>query len=201
MVPFFRRNHIPAHPFIVITGGPGSGKTTLIEALRSLGFTTSLEAGRGIIRHQQAIGGQALPWRDAALFAELMLAWELRSYATAAGSSPAFFDRGIPDTIGFLKLNGLAVPPHMIEAAKLHRYRSRVFIAPPWPGIFTQDAERRQTIAEAESTHAEMVETYSSLGYELVPLPRAPVEERVRFILVESGLQSSVSPPHPHPRR
>lgn len=48
--------------FFVLTGGPGSGKTTLIEALRSAGFATSVEAGRGIIRDQLAIGGPALPW-------------------------------------------------------------------------------------------------------------------------------------------
>lgn len=48
--------------FFVLTGGPGSGKTTLIEALRTAGFATLPEAGRGIIRDQMAIGGPALPW-------------------------------------------------------------------------------------------------------------------------------------------
>ncbi|RUU62771.1 ATPase, partial [Mesorhizobium sp. M2C.T.Ca.TU.009.01.2.1] len=66
--------------FFVLTGGPGSGKTTLIEALRAQGFATAPEAGRGIIRDQTAIGGPALPWQDRALFAELMLSWELRSW-------------------------------------------------------------------------------------------------------------------------
>lgn len=32
----------------VITGGPGSGKTTLIEALARAGRATSAEAGRGL---------------------------------------------------------------------------------------------------------------------------------------------------------
>jgi predicted ATPase len=30
-----------------------------------------------------------------------------------------------------------------------------------------------------------MVETYTELGYELVPLPRTTVEERVEFVLSE----------------
>jgi hypothetical protein len=34
-----------------------------------------------------AIGGSALPWADPALFAELMLCWELRSHRMAAGMS------------------------------------------------------------------------------------------------------------------
>lgn len=178
-----------ANRFIVITGGPGSGKTTLIDALKDRGFATVPEAGRAIIKDQQAIDGKALPWLDASLFAELMLCWELRSYAEAGkGSGPVFFDRGIPDTIGFLKLNKIAVPPHMYEAARLRRYQRRVFIAPPWTAIFTQDAERRQTFGEAERTHASMVDVYSDLDYELVPLPLAPPDERVRFILAESGM-------------
>ena len=39
--------------------------------------------------------------------------------------------------------------------------------------------------ADAERTHAAMVEVYSSLGYELVPLPRVPVEERLCLVLAE----------------
>ena len=43
--------------FFVITGGPGSGKSALIEELQRSGYVTSVEAGRGIIRDQAAIGG------------------------------------------------------------------------------------------------------------------------------------------------
>ena len=46
---------------IVLTGGPGSGKTTLLEALATAGHATSPEAGRAVIRRQQAIDGEALP--------------------------------------------------------------------------------------------------------------------------------------------
>jgi predicted ATPase len=38
-----------AHLF-VITGGPGSGKSTLIDALERAGFARSIEAGRAIIQ-------------------------------------------------------------------------------------------------------------------------------------------------------
>ena len=67
----------------VITGGPGSGKSTLIAALAARGISVMPEAGRAIIRDQAAIGGSALPWADRAAYAELMLSWELRSYREA----------------------------------------------------------------------------------------------------------------------
>ncbi|WP_321163363.1 MULTISPECIES: AAA family ATPase [unclassified Sphingomonas] len=60
--------------FHIITGGPGSGKTTLIDALAAEGIRHMPEAGRAIIRDQVAIGGSALPWADRAAFADLMLA-------------------------------------------------------------------------------------------------------------------------------
>lgn len=134
--------------FFVLTGGPGSGKTILIEALRQAGFATSVEAGRGIIRDQSAIGGTALPWSDRALFAELMLSWEMRSYRAAAElAGPVFFDRGVPDTIGYLRLCGLPAPDHLTSAAMEFRYARRVFIAPPWrkSSPRTNNASKRST--------------------------------------------------------
>ncbi len=167
----------------VITGGPGSGKTSLIEALAGEGIRHMPEAGRSIIQDQVDIGGTALPWDDREAFAALMLAWEMRSYREAMNApGPILFDRGIPDVIGYLRLCGLPVPAPTLRAAERRRYASRIFIAPPWPDIFQQDAERKQTLAEAEATYDAMVDAYSSLGYELVVLPLASVRERARFV-------------------
>ena len=175
--------------FFVLTGGPGSGKTTLIDALRSAGFAAFSEAGRGIIRDQLATGGPALPWNDPALFAERMFLQDMNSYDAATRlPGPVFFDRGAPDTLGYLRLTGLPVPDHMKDAVERIRYNRRIFIAPPWPEIFTQDAERKQDFDEARRTHDAMVQVYTELGYELVPLPCGPVDERLRFILAEAGI-------------
>jgi predicted ATPase len=174
--------------FHVITGGPGSGKTSLIDALARAGHAHTVEAGRAIIQDQLAIDGPALPWRDPLAFAELMLSWELRSYRMAgATAGPVFFDRGVTDVIGYLTLVGRPVPGHIARAAERFRYNRRVFVAPPWPAIYTQDAERRQTFEEAVRTHEVLVAAYPSCGYELVCLPLASVEERVRFVLDTIG--------------
>ncbi|MEN5052447.1 AAA family ATPase [Brevundimonas naejangsanensis] len=169
---------------IVLTGGPGSGKTTLLEALAASGHATMPEAGRAIIRRQQAIDGEALPWKDQALFAELMLDRELEAHARVGGADgPVFFDRGVPDVAGYLMLCGLPAPAHVERAAQDIRYDRRVFIAPVWPEIFGQDAERRQDLDEARRTFDAMAETYPRFGYQLIELPRAPVAERLAFVL------------------
>ena len=129
-----------AQRFFVLTGGPGSGKSALIEALQQCGYPRSLEAGRGIIHDQMLIGGRALPWGDPILFAELMLCWEMRSYDIAQHQTgPVFFDRGVPDVVGYLRLLGRPVPEHMQKAVDAFRYNRRVFIAPPWREIFRRD--------------------------------------------------------------
>ena len=171
------------HMFVV-TGGPGSGKSTLIETLQRREFASMPEAGRAIIRDQVKIGGTALPWADKAMFAELMLGWELRSWHEASALKRAvLMDRGVPDVIGYLALCGLPVPTHVEAAAQMYRYNRKVFIAPYWEEIFGQDAERKQDHKEAEETAQVMADTYMRFGYQLVELPRVSVEARVAFVL------------------
>ena len=169
--------------FFVITGGPGSGKSTLIAALEREGYGVSPEAGRQIIREQMAVSGSALPWADKALFADAMLARDIESYRAALRrAGDVFFDRGIPDVLGYATLVGLPLSSAMNEAAQRFRYHRRVFIAPFWPDIFTQDAERKQTPDEAERTFNMMERTYAACGYELEQLPRASVDSRLNFV-------------------
>lgn len=168
----------------IISGGPGSGKSTLIKALTERGLTAMPEAGRAIIQHQLSIGGNALPWADRTLFAELMLGWDLRSYHEALLlQKPVLFDRGIPDVMGYLRLCGIPVPPHIENAANNYQYNQRVFLLPPWPEIFTQDKERKQSFEEAVATYNSLASTYTELGYELLLLPFASIEKRVAFVL------------------
>jgi len=178
-----------AQRFFVVTGGPGSGKSTLIDALARAGFGRTVEAGRGIIQDQVAIGGRALPWIDPALFADMMLVWEMRSYRIAQEQTgEIFFDRGVPDVAGYLRLMNLPIPEYLEQAVKSFRYHSRVFIAPPWEEIFEQDCERKQDFAEAVRTFESLATTYTGYGYELLELPRTSVEERARFVLRSIGL-------------
>ena len=171
------------HMFVV-TGGPGSGKSSLIESLRRRGLRSMPEAGRAIIQDQIRIGGKSLPWADRSMFAELMLGWELRSWHEASAlGGPVLMDRGIPDVYGYLKLCGLPIPGHVEAAVMKYRYNGKVFIAPHWNEIFRQDAERKQDRKEAEATCQIMAETYARFDYQLVELPRETIEKRVDFIM------------------
>jgi predicted ATPase len=112
----------------------------------------------------------------------------MRSWHRADGTT-VFFDRGVPDVVGYLRLLGLPVPAHMDRAARTFRYNRRVFIAPPWAEIFRGDRERRQTFEEAVRTYEAMVATYRLYGYQLVELPRSSVEQRARFVVEHAGIR------------
>ena len=181
--------HRDCDRFFVLSGGPGSGKTTLIEALGRRGLATTAEAGRAIIRDQTAIGGPATHQNDPALFAEIMLAFDMQSYRLALDKEgPVFFDRGVTELAGYHRMMGMPAPAHFRTAAERFRYNPKVFIAPPWPEIFANDGERKQSFREAVTTHDACVRIYAEFGYEIVPLAKASVEERLRFVVTEIGL-------------
>lgn len=173
--------------FIVITGGPGTGKTTLLDALQAENFPCIPEVAREIIREQVSVGGDALPWKNKEKYTQLMLEASIQSYRVAQNTYPlentVIFDRGIPDTVCYAAMIGLEISEQMEMAVDRHRYYSTVFILPPWPEIYHTDTERKQTWEEAVFTYEMMQKTYSRYGYQLVEVPRVPVEERAEFVI------------------
>ncbi|MFP3834469.1 AAA family ATPase [Chryseobacterium sp. SIMBA_028] len=180
-----KNNHTPKKLYI-ITGGPGAGKTTLLNELNNNGFTTVPEDGRRIIKEQMDLKGEGLPWVNKKMFAELMFEASAKNYQAMIeipNLSPVFFDRGILDTIGYLKLENLSIPKNMEVTAREMVYNKNVFILPPWKDIYENDLERKQTWEEAMQTFDCMVETYLKYDYNIIEVPKIAVAERVRFIL------------------
>ena len=134
--------------FFVLTGGPGSGKSTLVEALRRQGLACVPETGRRIIQTQRRIGGCALPSANPVLYAELELGIGLYAFCEMDASRVTLFDRGILDPIGFLTASNLFVPAYMREAARTYRYNATAFIAPALGGNLRL---RRGALAELQS--------------------------------------------------
>lgn len=171
----------------VITGGPGFGKTALVEALAARGYRTAPESARELIQEIAARGGAELPWLDRPAFEELLIPLRVRDHAAATGV--CFFDRGLPDEVAYYRKDGYEPSESCLEAVAACRY-DRVFIVPPWPAIHVNDAERLEPYEEAVRIHEAIVRAYRELGYPLTEVPRGTVEARAAFVLASVGLTS-----------
>ena len=171
--------------FYVITGGPGVGKTTLIEELHHRGYRCVPEVAREIIRQQVESGGDALPWGNTVHYSDLMLKNSVRDFIRLSGDNDTiyFFDRGIPDIYGYNQLIGQIISPDLKKAADECRYNPTVFILPSWIEIYRTDNERKQSLQEAIDTYDALKSAYTSLGYTTIGVPKMSIEERADFIL------------------
>lgn len=168
----------------ILSGGPGAGKSTLIEYLQRLGYICFPESGRAIIQQQLRTGGDALPWKDREAYARLMFRQALADHEAAVKKQGhIFFDRGIPDVIGYLELCNLPVPPEMEAAAWHCRYHPIVSMLPPWPEIYKKDAERKQSFEEAVQTYEVMLQVYARYGYKTLAIPCAGIKDRAAYLM------------------
>lgn len=168
----------------VVTGGPGSGKTSLIEALATSGYTVFEEVSRRIIREQSQRPDGVLPWHNLEGFAALALEAMKQQYSAAAGQPhAAFFDRALPDIVGYLTCAGIIPGTHLTQALRTHTYATPVFICPPWAAIYRNDPERPQTYADSVALHHHINHAYRQAGYTLIEVPQVSVPERTAFII------------------
>jgi predicted ATPase len=171
----------------IVTGGPGAGKTTVLDELERRGFSIVPEVARQIIQKQVQGGGTALPWANRQRYAELMLERSIDSFRLESPAEIGFCDRGIPDTLCYLRLIGLD-EKEAIAACRTYRYASKVFLAPPWEAIYTADNERKQDFAEAIRTAELMANVYRECGYTVIELPLVSPSNRADFILQQVGI-------------
>lgn len=171
--------------YYVITGGPGVGKTTLLHELVRRGCVCVPEAARTIIQEQMSANGEGVPWRNNALYRDLMLSRSIRDYMVNRNSpdSTIFFDRGIPDTLAHCRLSALEETPELSAAVLEYRYNRIVFLLPPWQDIYVNDAERRQTFEESVQVYTVLRQVYRKAEYDVLELPCTSVQARTNYLL------------------
>ncbi|MFT6746160.1 MAG: putative ATPase [Glaciecola sp.] len=170
----------------VITGAPSTGKSTVIKLLSEQHLTFA-EAARKVIQEQIKLNSNKVPWLDNYEFSKLVVKQQIKDHQQV--STAAFYDRGVPDVIAYLKhfQQDNFVDKFMKTASK-YRYASKVFLMPPWEIIYQNDVERKESFEDAHSINKHLIDTYQALNYEIIEVPFVNSTERVKFILDQINL-------------
>ncbi|NNT72070.1 ATP-binding protein [Flavobacterium sp. IMCC34852] len=169
---------------IVITGGPGTGKTTIIDSLIEQGYACFPEISRQVTLEAKKQGIEQLFLEKPLLFSELLLEGRRKQHQQAIEdvAELVFLDRGIPDILAYMHYIGDSYPAFFDHACREHQY-SKIFVLPPWEEIYESDEARYENFEQAKLIFDHLLETYQKYGYELIEVPRGTVEERIQFIL------------------
>ncbi|MFV8225956.1 AAA family ATPase [Christiangramia aquimixticola] len=169
---------------IVITGGPGTGKSSIIHKLEDMGETCLHEISRQVTLEAQKEGIDQLFLTKPLLFSQKLLEGRLNQYhhALELDSQHVFLDRGLPDVVAYMDYFNTNYPDLFDETCKQHVYQ-KIFILPPWEEIYQSDNERYETFEEAQKISAYLYATYRRYGYDPVEVPKSNVDSRTDFIL------------------
>ncbi len=168
---------------IVITGGPGSGKTTLISFLLKKGFQCQNEISREVILEAQKKGIDQLFLTDPILFSQKLLEGRLKQFKEIHHfeKSYIFYDRGLPDITAYMDFTDVKYPKKFAETCNNNRYDT-IFLLPPWKEIYKQDNERYESFEEAQKIHQCLLKGYKKYSYNVIVVPFGTLESRMDFI-------------------
>lgn len=169
---------------IVLIGGPGTGKTSVLNILKERGFYCFDEVSREVTLKAQEKGIEQLFLTDPLLFSKMLLEGREIQYLNAKKRKETviFFDRGIPDVYAYLNYFKTKYPAHFIEKSNQYKY-DYIFHFSPWQEIYTTDNERYESFEASKIIDTFLVDAYHKLGYKIITIPFGSVNDRADYII------------------
>tara|TARA_B100000963_G_C22640895_1_gene680573 strand:- start:3245 stop:3787 length:543 start_codon:yes stop_codon:yes gene_type:complete len=168
---------------IVLTGGPSSGKTTIIKNLRKLGFLCFDEVARDLFLGDSVLNSFK---KNPIFFTEKVISQRINHYLISenkisnAKRNLCFFDRGIHDSVAYL--NNMKIENDYEK--KLNRFNySRIFLLELNKSFFKNDINRIESFDHSISIHSEIELIYKKFNFEIIKVPWMNIEKRTNFIL------------------
>jgi len=172
----------------VITGGPGFGKTTILNFLAEKGYPVCPENARSVMTQLNGKGESGKLGSLPSDFEKIIAEKRADFLSSINEDVIAFSDRGLPDQVAYSRYKNKMPSQFIMELATSNRYAPFVFVTPPWIEIYTKDEIRQEEFKDALEIHHQIVNAYLQYGYKIINLPLTIPEERVKFILNFLGI-------------
>lgn len=169
---------------IALTGGPGVGKSSVIEELAKRGYSVVPEVFTLLYEEAKAKNTLSTVFSNRTTLREILLDRQAKLEAALNDTRGfIFLDRSAIDSIAIDAYHAVAVSDTLRkEIKKIHI--DVVFFLDPLPEQYYKQTEiRRETYEEAMKIHAFLKKFYKDLGYMSINVPFDTVEKRADFIL------------------
>lgn len=179
------------HKKIVITGGPGTGKTSIINELKQQNYYCFDEIIRNLTVEAKEEQEQSKHISNPIAFVNNPLDFNTKllngrvnqfKQAVNIKEPLIFFDRGIPDVLAYMSFFNQDYNNDFLTVCERHRYNV-IFLLPPWKNIYKSDNERFESFEEAVEIHDFLETIYKNLGYRVIEVPFGTIQERTQFIV------------------
>lgn len=169
----------------ILTGAPGSDKTSILRVLAATGYPVVEEAATDVMAARLA-AEDAEPWTDPVFIERIALLQRHRSKEPISpGATAQVHDRSAVCTLALAHHLGHPVPPVLeAEIAQITGARyfdRRVFFVRPLGSLKPTEVRRISYRESLAFEHRHEIE-YQRLGFEIVDVPVGPVAARAAAI-------------------
>ncbi|WP_435263078.1 AAA family ATPase [Tenacibaculum sp. nBUS_03] len=163
----------------IITGAPGTGKTTLINLLKDT-VPCMDEVSRRVIIDEQKNNKNGMPWGDIHRFTNLVFKLTTKELLNP---STQICDRSLLDLEAYLTLANKPIPTYLRDFPYKETYHTTVFFAPTWFEIYCKDSQRLQEFDYCLKLEKLLIQQYTKKGFEIIMLPKTSLLKRKKIII------------------
>lgn len=168
----------------MITGGPCSGKTTLLGILSGQDYCVVPETAELIIKDQLENGGDMVPSNPLRReeFQDVLMRRQLETEKAIIGDGLYILDRALPDNVAYNLLDGNRPTENLLDLSRSADYDC-VFFLEQLPFYETSEV-RKESYEDAKKLSTLLRYVYNSLGYDVVDVsPMGSANDRAEFIV------------------